>query len=297
MEKATPAHSNIKPRGRSRFGKPRLLIVGCGDIGGRIVARLAGRFRIVALTSSPTRVPPLRAAGTVPVIGNLDRRRSLRRLAGFRQRVLHLAPPAESGRRDARTRALLAALCRTGRLVYVSTTGVYGDRGGALVDETTPAAPSNERAWRRLDAERAVRAVHGCVLRAPGIYARDRLPLERLRAGLPALAPGDDVFTNHIHADDLARLCVAALFRGGRGRVYNAVDKSQLKMSEYFDLVADRFELPRPPRLPREQLRDAVSPMMYSFMRESRRVTSTRIERELRLRLKWPTVADALAGL
>jgi nucleoside-diphosphate-sugar epimerase len=130
----------------------------------------------------------------------------------------------------------------------------------------------------------------------PGIYASDRLPLERLRAGLPALVPEDDVFTNHIHADDLARICIAAFFRGGRGRVYNAVDRSQLKMGEYFDLVADRFGLPRPPRLPRDQLRGAVSPMMYSFMRDSRRVTSKRIERELRLRLAWPTVADALAG-
>jgi len=298
MDKTTPAHSNLKPRGRSRFGAPQLLIIGCGDIGGRIVARLAARLRIVALTSSPARVPLLRAAGTVPIIGNLDRRASLRRLAAFRQRVMHLAPPADGSRRDRRTRALLAALGqRPQRLVYVSTTGIYGDRGGALVDETTPANPQSERAWRRLDAERVVRTAGGCVLRAPGIYALGRLPLERLRAGLPALAPGDDVFTNHIHADDLARLCIAALFRGGRGRVYNAVDRSQLKMGEYFDLVADRFGLPRPPRLPRGKLRAAVSPMMYSFMRESRRVVGRRIERELRVRLDWPTVADTLAHL
>ena len=298
MDKTTPAHSNLKPRGRSRFGAPRLLIIGCGDIGGRIVARLAARFRIVALTSSPARAPLLRAAGAVPILGNLDRRASLRRLAAFGQRVMHLAPPADGSRRDRRTRALLAALGQCPqRLVYVSTTGIYGDRGGALVDETTPANPQNERAWRRVDAERVVRAAGGCVLRAPGIYAQDRLPLERLRAGLPALAPGDDVFTNHIHADDLARLCIAALFRGGRGRVYNAVDRSQLKMGEYFDLVADRFGLPRPPRLPREKLRAAVSPMMYSFMRESRRVAGRRIERELRVRLDWPTVADTLAHL
>ena len=298
MKKATPAHSDRKPRGRSRFGRPRLLIVGCGDIGGRIVARLAARFRIVALTSQAGRVLPLRAAGTVPIVGNLDQRKTLRRLAAFRARVLHLAPPADGSRRDVRTRAMLAALRRRPRrLVYVSTTGVYGNRHGAFVDETTTPQPENERAWRRLDAERGVRAARGCVLRAPGIYGANRLPLDRLRLGLPALAPADDVFTNHIHADDLASLCIAALFRGRRGRVYNAVDRSQLKMGEYFDLVADRFRLPRPPRLPREELRAAVSPMMYSFMRESRRVTGRRIERELRARLRWPTVADALAGL
>jgi nucleoside-diphosphate-sugar epimerase len=298
MNKTKPAHSDVKPRGRFRFGRPRLLIVGCGDIGGRIVARLAARFRIVALTSQPARVPILRAAGTVPIVGDLDCRESLARLAAFRSRVIHLAPPPErNGRRDPRTRALLLALReRPERLVYVSTTGVYGDRKGARVDETTPPAPSSERAWRRLDAERVVRSALGCVLRAPGIYAHDRLPLERLRTGLPALTPEDDVYTNHIHADDLARLCIAALARGGRRRVYNAVDRSQLKMGEYFDRVADRFDLPRPPRLSRERLRASVSPMMYSFMSESRRVTSTRIGRELRMRLAWPTVAETLAS-
>lgn len=241
----------------------------------------------------------LRAAGVVPIVGNLDRRRSLARLAGFRRRVIHLAPPPDAdSRRDPRTHALLAALRgRPDRLVYVSTTGVYGDRAGARVDESTPAAPANDRAWRRLDAECAVRAAHGSVLRAPGIYAHDRLPLERLRSGAPALAAEDDVFSNHIHADDLARICIAALFRGGRGRVYNAVDRSQLKMGEYFDLVADRVGLPRPSRLPRAQLRAAVSPMMYSFMSESRRIIGKRIERELHLRLAWPTVADTLASL
>ena len=299
MENATPAHSEHKPRGRRRLGRPRLLIIGCGDIGGRIVARLAARFRIVALTSSPGRVPQLRAAGVTPIVGNLDRRGSLARLAGFRSRVIHLAPPPESdGRSDPRTRSLLRALRRRpDRLVYVSTTGVYGDRAGAVVDETTPAAPASDRGWRRLDAERLVRAAGGSVVRAPGIYAHDRLPLARLRSGAPALAPEDDVYSNHIHAEDLARICIAALARGGRGRVYNAVDRSRLKMGEYFDLVADRCGLPRPPRLPRAQLRAAVSPMMYSFMSESRRIIGERIDRELRLRLAWPTVADTLASL
>ncbi len=299
MEKATPAHSGLNPRGRRRLGRPSLLIIGCGDIGGRIVARLAARFRIVALTSTAERVPPLRAAGVVPIVGDLDSPRSLARLEGFGRRVIHLAPPPEGdGRGDPRTRALLAALRRRPkRLVYVSTTGVYGDRGGAVVDETTTPTPASDRAWRRLDAERAVRAARGSVLRAPGIYAHDRLPLARLRSGAPALAADDDVFSNHIHAEDLARICIAALARGGRGRVYNAVDRSQLRMGEYFDLVADRCALPRPPRLPRAQLRAAVSPMMYSFMCESRRIIGRRIERELRLRLAWPTVADTLASL
>lgn len=285
------------PPVRRKLGRPRLLIVGCGDVGLRIVSRVHRRFRIVALTSSPERVPLLRAAGTLPIVGTLDDRTSLDRLRALAPWLIHLAPPPNSGRHDPRTRRLLAALEPPRRAVYISTTGVYGDRGGAWTDETTPVAPANERAVRRVDAEQRMRARGARVLRAPGIYAHDRLPLDRLRAGTPALAAADDVHTNHIHADDLARLSLAALFRGRRSRVYNAVDDSQLMMGDYFDQVADALALPRPPRLPRAALKAAVSPMMYSFMCESRRLRNARIKRELRLPLNWPTVAATLADL
>lgn len=290
-------------RGR-RFGRPRLLIVGCGDVGLRIVARLRERFRVVALTSTPARVRELRTAGALPIVGDLDVRGTLARCAPFAARVIHLAPPPNHGRRDTRTRHLIAALAgRSARLVYVSTTGVYGDARGAWLDETARVAPANERAFRRVDAERALRRASASgtlrvsILRTPGIYdEHERLPLERLRRRLPALVAAEDVHTNHIHADDLARIAIAALYRGAPQRVYHAVDDSDLKMGEYFDLVADRFGLPRPPRLPREQLRTAVSSTMYSFMTESRRLRNTRIKRELRVRLHHPTVADALAA-
>jgi len=296
MKTATPATED--QRGRRTLGRPRLLIVGCGDVGLRIVARVHRRFRILALTSSPERVPALRAAGTVPIVGNLDDRASLRRLRGLAPWLIHLAPPPNRGRTDPRTRRLVAALAGSARrLVYVSTTGVYGDHGGALIDETARPQPANDRAVRRLDAERYMRAAGAAVLRVPGIYAHDRLPLERLRAGTPALRAEDDVFTNHIHADDLARVSLAALWRGRPGRVCNAVDDSALKMGEYFDQVADCFGLPRPPRLPRERLQAAVSPMMYSFMAESRRLGNARLRSELRVRLVWRTVADALRSL
>ncbi|MFO0144811.1 MAG: SDR family NAD(P)-dependent oxidoreductase, partial [Betaproteobacteria bacterium] len=245
MKTRTPAMG--MQRGRRTLGRPRLLIVGCGDVGLRIVARVHRRFRLLALTSSPERVAALRAAGAVPIVGNLDDRASLRRLRGLAPWLIHLAPPPNSGRTDPRTRRLAAALAgRAQRRVYISTTGVYGDHGGAWIDETSRLAPANERAVRRIDAEVAMRAAGASVLRVPGIYAHDRLPLDRLRAGTPALRDEDDVHTNHIHADDLARVSLAALFRGAPGRVYNAVDDSQLKMGEYFDLVADRFGLPRP---------------------------------------------------
>ncbi|MEG0822031.1 MAG: NAD(P)H-binding protein [Burkholderiaceae bacterium] len=291
-----------KPRRRPKLGAPRLLIVGCGDVGGRILARAKGRFRVIALTSTPDRVAQLRAAGALPIVANLDQPVSAR-IAALSSRVIHLAPPPNAGAADTRTRHLLAAIAgRADRLVYISTTGVYGDRGGAATTETTPLRPASARAIRRIDAERQLRrAGRGklavSVLRAPGLYAHDRLPLDRLRAGTPALAAADDVFTNHIHADDLARLALAALARGKPQRIYNAVDDSDLLMGEYFDLVADAFDLPRPPRLPRAELAHVVSPALLSFMSESRRIGNARIRRELRVRLAWPTVAATLADL
>ncbi|HET6801440.1 MAG TPA: NAD(P)H-binding protein [Casimicrobiaceae bacterium] len=300
MDVNRPASKAAPRRAIGKLGRPRLLIVGCGDIGLRIVARLHRRFRIVALTSSPQRVPLLRAAGAVPVIGNLDDRATLTRLRGFSARVIHLAPPSENGDGDRRTLHLVSALGRRDddRSVYISTTGVYGDTQGAWIDETARLATNEPRSLRRIAAERLMRTRRRAhVLRVPGIYAHDRLPLARLQQKLPALAPDDDVYTSHIHADDLARVAIVALLRGGRCRVTNTVDDSGLKMGEYFDLVADRFGLERPPRLARDALKQAVSPMMYSFMSASRRIRNRRLKRELRVRLDFPTVADALARI
>ena len=299
METAQSANLPRGPHGRRKLGRPRLLIIGCGDVGLRIVSRLFTRFRVIALTSTPARVAQLRAAGAVAIVGDLDRRESLRRLRGIAQRVMHLAPPGESGSTDARTRRLAALLAPTiERAVYISTTGVYGDHGGALIDETARLRPANTRALRRIDAEQTMRhSLHASVLRVPGIYAHDRLPLDRLRKGVPALIEPDDVHTNHIHADDLARITIAALARGAPARIYNAVDDSALKMADYFDAVAHATSLPRPPRLPRAEVRAALSPIAYSFFTESRRLANRRLKRELRVSLSYPTVASTLATL
>jgi nucleoside-diphosphate-sugar epimerase len=286
-----------------RFDKPRLLVVGCGDVGMRLLPLVRERFRVFAVTSQPERAAELRAAGAVPVVADLDRPDSLTRLAGLAQRVVHLAPPPPEGALDLRTRNLTAILPEGAKVVYVSTTGVYGDRGGAATPETTPVAPRNARARRRVDAERVLRAwavASGgqvAILRAPGIYAADRLPIERLKRGTPALAPEDDVYTNHIHADDLARLCALALFRARPGRIYNASDDTRMKMGDYFDLVADTFGLARPPRLARAELEQAVSPLLLSFMSESRQLDNRRLHDELRARLLHPRIEAAVAAL
>ncbi len=284
---------------------PTLLIVGCGDVGLRVLRLLRGRARVIALTSSTRRVDELRAAGAVPLLGNLDDAATLGRLAALADWVLHLAPPPTQGNTDPRTAALLQALARgrrVRRIVYASTSGVYGDAGGERFDETRATRPATPRAKRRVDAEARVRhhgrafSVNASVLRIPGIYALDREggdPRERVQRGAPLLADADDVYTNHIHADDLARACVAALFRAAPQRVYHVSDDSVLKMGEHFDVVADAFGLPRAPRLSREALRATVSEMQWSFMSESRRLDNTRLHRELRVRLTYPTPSSA----
>jgi nucleoside-diphosphate-sugar epimerase len=290
----------------TRWKRPTLLIVGCGDVGMRVLGLLAGRWRVLALTSAPARRAELRAAGALPLVGDLDRPRTLGRLAGLADAVLHLAPPAPHGRTDRRTANLLAALgrgARVRRIVYGSTSGVYGDCAGARIDETRPVRPATERAQRRVDAEARIRGhgrafgVRTSVLRIPGIYAADRAggdARERLARGTPVLAAVDDVYTNHIHADDLARACVAALHRGLPQRVVHASDASELKMGDYFDLAADLHGLPRPPRIGRDEAMRTLAPTTLSFMGESRRLDNTRLRRELRLRLRYPRVEDGL---
>ena len=269
----------------------------------RLLPLVRGRFRVFAVTSQSARCAELRAAGAVPIVADLDKPDSLKRLAGLADWVVHLAPPQSEGALDRRTRNLCAILPEAARLVYVSTSGVYGDCGGALIDETRKVAPHNARARRRVDAERVLRAwavrrgARLSILRVPGIYAADRLPIRRLEQGTPALLAADDVYTNHIHADDLARIVAHALYKGLPGRIYHAVDDTHMKMADYFDSVADAFGLARPPRVARAQLLTQVSPMLLSFMSESRRMRNERIKRELGVRLRSPQVAPAVAAM
>jgi len=315
--------------------QPTLLIVGCGDVGLRVIRSLRapgaspvrktpsgpagapvrpspappGRgWRILALTSDSSRVAELRAAGAVPLVGNLDDPSTLGRLAGLADAVLHLAPPPLQGRRDPRTAHLLQALSRRSsplRLVYMSTTGVYGDCQGQSVSETRPVNPQTDRAQRRVDAEQRIRrwarrtGTCASLLRVPGIYAFDREggdPRDRVRRGSPSLVPEADGYTNHIHADDLARIVCAALWRGAAQRVYNTGDDGQLRTGDHYDRIADRCGLPRPPRLTWAQARQQLSPMQLSFWAESRRLCSQRMKNELGVRLHYPTVEDAISG-
>lgn len=380
QKKGQTPHYRAVPR---RFRRQRLLIIGCGDIGQRVVQQLHHGWQVIGVARSDETLQKIRAAGALAMQAD-----DALRLARWATHVLHAAPPASRDGEvtDRLTRGWMQALARARgqrastasrpgrthrlgarstaallavpapapqapsrsrhapapRLVYLSTTGVYGDRGGAFTRETDTLQPLTDRARRRVDAERQVRfgihrpdgsnagsrrAAHphadsarpdsahqdsahvsgarhrrlqqpplpALVLRVPGIYAADRLPVERLRQQVPALVPADDVITNHIHADDLARIARAALLRGPRQRVINAVDDSQMTLGDYLDQVADRLGLPRPPRHSRAELTRTLSEVRMSFMRESRRLDARRLKRELRVRLQWPTVAAFLA--
>jgi nucleoside-diphosphate-sugar epimerase len=327
------------------FRRPRVLIVGCGDVGMRCVPLLQPHAHVLALTSHADRRAELRTAGVTPLVGDLDVRRSLQRLAGLAPTVLHLAPPQKTGDDDRRTRALLAALraprrlraARSAvaptarlrrvrarqmeagtanivpdgvrqtaglrapvRLVYASTTGVYGDCGGAWIDETRLVRPANPRAKRRVSAEQQLRqatargAVTASIARIPGIYAGNRLPLARLEKRTPALTDADDVYTSHIHADDLAAILVRMATHARPARVVHASDDTSMKMGEYFDAVADAFGLQRAPRISRVAAEQQIEPTLLSFMRESRRLSNRRLKDELRMRLRYPSVGDFL---
>ena len=286
----------------------RLLIIGCGDIARRALPELQRRYRVAALVRSSDRA--LADSGVELIEGDLDDAGSLAKLAGRAERIAHLAPPADGDPIDLRTSNLLAALAPPGRgamlprrFVYLSTSGVYGDCAGEWVEETRAPNPQTERARRRLDAERALgkwgerNKIETVILRVPGIYASDRLPLDRLIRGTPALAAEEDVYTNHIHADDLAAILVAALVSKGARGIYNTADDGSMKMGDFFDLVADRAGFARPPRVSREEAVRRPPLELLSFMSESRRLVNRRMKAELGVRLRYPTVADGVPAM
>ncbi len=303
------------------------MLVGSGAVAESLLRLPATRrgSAPIALVRRPARAAPLHALGARVLLGDLDQPASLQRIAAMARHLIMLAPPPETGNGDSRSQHLLQALQRhQGRLrrlqrharwiglraespaslpacgvrrVYVSTSGVYGDRGGAWIDETVTCRPESPRAKRRLAAEAQWRRERAAILRAPGIYSASRLPEARLRSGAPALLPEQDSWSNHIHEHDLARACRWALFKARPGRVYHVSDDAPMRMGDYFDAVADALEVDRPPRLDAGAVQALVSPMMWSFMRESRRLNNRRLREELGFVLRYPTVDSLLEEL
>lgn len=290
------------------FRKSRLLVVGCGDVGLRLLKLVGSRWRLVVLTRQASKLAVFREMGVRALLGDLDEPHTLKRLGGLAHKVAHLAPPPSQGDEDPRTRHVLQALSLRSspkQLVYASTSGVYGDCKGEWVSELRALNPQSARGQRRLDAERRVKhlgrvklgQLKTAVLRIPGIYAVDRVggtPLERLKKGLPVLKPDQDVYTNHIHADDLARAIFRALMLESTLRSFNVSDDTEMKMGEYFAWAAQVFDLPAPPQMDRDEIQAHLSEMQLSFMQESRRLVNQRMKKELKLTLRHPTVQSGL---
>jgi nucleoside-diphosphate-sugar epimerase len=287
----------------SSEGRPHILIAGCGYVGQRLAARLRDRFEITALVRSNEKAAALERQGLKTVVIDLDR---VRVGASIPERldqeaIVYLAPPPGSGESDLRLdRFLHLAFVPPKSFVYMSTTGVYGDTEGALVDESTPVMPLTERARRRVSAEEMTRVwcherrVRRVVLRVPGIYGPGRLPLDRLKRSEPVVHPDDAGISNRIHVDDLVAACEAAIDNKEARGVYNVTDGNSISSTAYFDLVAKVSGLPNPPRVSMEEAQLTFSPERLSFLNESRRVANDRMLKHLGVKLRY---TDLEAGI
>jgi nucleoside-diphosphate-sugar epimerase len=282
-----------------------VLIVGCGDIGRRVAARWQA-VPVTGLVSSADSAEQLQQAGITPLQANLDDPASLRDLPLADALVYYFAPPPATGTTDPRMQYFLAAIEPTqlpARIVYISTSGVYGDRGGEVVTEDTPPNPQVDRARRRYDAEQQLRRFGQAhklavvILRVGGIYGPGRLPRKRLEDRVPIIHEHLAPSTNRIHAEDLAQICVAAARRGRADTVYNVSDGTDSNMTEYFNTVADFLKLPRPPTIDWEEAERSLSAGMLSYLKESRRMDNRRMLDELGIELQYPTLEAGLAAM
>lgn len=259
-----------------------ILIVGCGDIGLRIAARhLAANDQVTGVVRSHEAAARLASVGLRPLLQDLDNH--WRPPAA--DAIYWCAPPPSHGRDDPRLAQALETLAVPALgLLYISTTGVYGDCQGRWIDEAEPLKPQSERGQRRLAAELHLRAwaartaARTVTLRVPGIYGRGRLPLARLKSGAPVLRPEQSPFTNRIHADDLADAAVVALREGLAGGAYNVSDGAPTTMTDYFVQCASLLGLPLPPQVDLAAAREQFSPALLSFIEESKRIDPARLK-------------------
>lgn len=281
-----------------------VLIVGCGHVGRRVAVSLHARGQhVTGLVRSTTSAAQLRELGIDALCLDLDDGASPMPRSGKFGGLCYLAPPPSTGLQDTRMRGFLESLDKTSpprRIVYISTSAVYGDCRGDWITEDQPLQPATDRGRRRLDAERQLQAwaarhgVEWVILRVPGIYGPGKLPLERLRKGLPVLREAEAPYTNRIHADDLATICVAALDSDHHNTVYNVSDGHPSTMTDYFFRVADAAGLPRPPVVSREEAQQVLSAGMLSFLQDSRRMSNQKLLRDLRVTLRYPDLDTGL---
>ena len=280
------------------------LIVGCGYIGKRI-ARLAleRHHHVSALVRAPEKGLELERAGAQVFYGNLDQPDNFPVLPTAGATVHYLVPPIGGGSVDTRIRIFCACIQpgnEPAKIVYMSTSGVYGDCGGAVVSEETPVNPQTARARRRLDAETYLQSwgrevgVPVIILRVPGIYGPGRVPVAQIESGNPVLRENESPLTNRIHADDLAQVCLATAEKGEPGDIFNVSDGQCSTMTSYFNAVADQFGLMRPSQVSREVAPQVMNPLILSFFSESRCLDNTKMMSKLGVTLRYPTLEEGL---
>ena len=282
----------------------QILIIGCGDIGLRVakIWKKAGKT-VFCVARSEASIDTFRQQHLHACQADLDNPASLASLPTRDALIYYFAPPPASGQQDSRMENFLNHLpldALPGRVVYISTSGVYGDQQGQLITEQTPTNPQVDRAKRRFHAETLLTqwseltAVAVSILRVGGIYGPGRLPLQRIKDQVPMLHEHLSPQTNRIHADDLAQVCVAAATKGRAGEIYNVSDGSNSNMTEYFNTIADFYHLPRPPLVDWEEAEKTISAGMLSYLKESRRMDNTKMLNELGVTLIYPSLKDGL---
>jgi nucleoside-diphosphate-sugar epimerase len=281
-----------------------MLIVGCGDVGRKIAAhaRQQGVSPRCLVRSAESAIR-LTRLGLDAMVADLDSATPILSDGWDCRQIFYLAPPPANGTGDPRMQRFLAALPSTEqqRIVYISTTGVYGDCRGEWVDEQRPPNPQVDRARRRHDAEqrllawRAESRGEALILRVAGIYGPGKLPLARIEKQVPMIGEDEAPWTNRIHIDDLVHVCEAAMTRGKDGEIYNVSDGSPGNMRDYFDRIADRFGLPRPPLISLAEASTTLSPGLLSYLGESRRLDNSKMLKGLGVELRYPDLISGLA--
>jgi len=280
------------------------LIVGCGDIGKRVGAILIDQGAQVTVTAkTEERAAELENKGFSLVVGNFDFQEDTPQLPCAGRQVFYFMPPQGGGKSDYRMLNFCRQLSpenKPAKLVYISTSGVYGDCGGEVVTEDRPINPQTARAMRRASAESQLAeqaktlGFELVILRVTGIYGPGRLPVARIMQGHPVLRPEDASFTNRIHAFDLVQVCLAAMERGEDGDIFNVCDGQQSSMTDYFLAVADLYDLERPKQISMAKAEEVMNPLMLSYQKESRRMSNRKMLEKLNITLQYPTLQDGL---
>lgn len=282
----------------------KIVISGCGYIGGRVARSWRDRgAEVVCLVRSPEKAEELVEEGFAAHALSLDTAEGivLPDMAGAV--VYYFVPPPGGGFSDTRARNFIAALERSAppaKIIYASATSVYSETGGGVVTEESPADPASAMGKRRLDAELAFREYGSrsgtavIVLRISGIYGPGRLPLMQISQGQPLLREEESGPSNRIHARDLADICLAAAERGEGGDIFNVSDGHPSSMTSYFNACADLLGYPRQPQVTLEEARQVMSPLMISYVTESRIIDNSRLLHKLGITLRYPSMAEGL---